>query len=320
MKKALAVLLVLCLAFACFAGGSKEDGKIRVGISKVVAVDPLDNAEQGIKDYLAEKGIEAVFDCQNANGEASTAASIAQTFKSTKCDYVVGLGTPVAQALANVFDDIPVLFAAVTNPEDAGLVAKNICGTSDLTPVETNVTMWAKATGAKRIGNIYTSSEANSVFLNKVFEQTCRKLGVEPVSIAVANSAEVKQALQAASSRIDALYVDTDNTVASAITSVADVCTQYSIPLMTADSSYCDGLDFTISMGFNYYNLGQACGKIIEGLVNGKKPSDFGTVYLNDPSDFEVWVNLDNAKKNNVNIPQNIIDSASVVIENGAKR
>ena len=321
MKKALKALAVLALFAVLAVGCSKQaadDGTIKIGISKIVTHPALDASEQGIQDYLNEAGLKVKFDLQNANGEASTAASIAQSFKSSKQDFVVGIGTPVAQALANVFDKTPVLYCAITDPSGAGLTASNLAGASDLTPVAEQVAIWAKATGAKAIGTIYTSSEANSVFLNAEFEKACKANGVEPVSTAVVNTSEIKQAAQALAKRVDAVYIFTDNGVISAIASVADVCTSAGLPLMLADASNAREIDCTLAMGFDYYKLGVAVGKAIESIAKGEKTaSDIGTVYLTDASDFEIVVNLDNAKKLNVTIPADVIANASTVIENG---
>ena len=88
---------------------------------------------------------DAQFDLQNANGDMSTASSIAQKFKADKVDLAIGIATPTSQALANTFKDTPVLYSAVTDPVDAGLVdsydqgGANITGISDMTPVKDQI-------------------------------------------------------------------------------------------------------------------------------------------------------------------------------------
>lgn len=322
MKKPLTILVMATAMLACaFAQANVEapdEGTVKVGISKILAHPALDAAEQGIQDYLySSLYYQFRFDLQNANGEASTSSSIAQKFKSDGVDFAVGIGTPVAQALSNVFTDTPVIYVAITDPESAGLTAGNVCGTSDLTPVEAQVKLFAQMTGAKRIGNIYTSSEANGMVLNQMFQSACKAIGVEAVSMSVSNTSEVMQAAQAIIGRVDAMYIATDNAVMSALPSIADVCTKASVPLMMADASNCADLDFTIAMGFNYYNLGIEAGKIIEGILNGGAPSDYGVVYLTEPSDFETWINLDNCKKLGITVSGDLLATASHTIENG---
>ena len=331
MKKYIALFLMLIAAFSLAASGSGEaaqdDGSVLIGVSKLLSHAALDAVEVGMQDYLATTDIPVRYDFQNANGDISTAASIAQQFDSEKCDVVLGIGTASAQALANVFTDIPVLFAAVTDPVDAGLVATNegtpgtnVCGVSDMNPVEEQIALLHEITGATRIGNVYSSGEQNGVVLMEQAKAACDKLGLELVTAAVSNSSEVRMALQSIIDRVDAVYIATDNNVISAIATIDDVCNQAGIPLMSADPSGIDGLDCMIAWGFNYYSIGTAAGKLIEDIVvNGADPGAQGTVFLTDPADFELWFNLDTAAKLGYTIPQEYLDTAAVIIENGVK-
>ncbi|MDR2471441.1 MAG: hypothetical protein LBD09_04960, partial [Treponema sp.] len=124
----LALILVFALALpGCSrktetpdASGKKE---FRIGIAKIVQHEALDATEQGIQDALRARGINAIFDLQNANGDPNTAAQIANKFKSGKVDLAIGIATPTAVALANAIKDAPVVFSVVTDPVDARLVS-----------------------------------------------------------------------------------------------------------------------------------------------------------------------------------------------------
>ena len=75
-----------------------------------------------------------------------------------------------------------------------------------------------------------------------------------------------------------------------------------------------------IAWGFNYHSIGTATGRLIEDIiVNGANPGEQGTVFLTDPADFELWFNLDTAEKLGYTIPQEYLDTAAVIIENGVK-
>ena len=330
MKKLTALLTVLIASFALIAGGageSADDGSTLIGVSKLLSHAALDAVEEGMQDYLAGTGLPIRYDFQNANGDISTSASIAQQFDSENCDIVIGIGTATAQALANVFTDRPVLFAAVTDPADAGLVAdnytadpeSNICGVSDMNPVEAQISLLAEITGAKTIGNVYSSGEQNGVVLMEQAAAACEKLGLEFVPVAVANSSEVRMATQSIIDRVDAVYIATDNNVISAIASVDDVCTSAKKPLLAADPSGIDGLNCMIAWGFNYYAIGTALGEQVEAIINGENPGSLGTVILSDPGDFELWFNLDTAADLGFEIPQQYLDTAQVIIKDGVK-
>ncbi|MCF7943424.1 MAG: ABC transporter substrate-binding protein [Spirochaetia bacterium] len=325
LKRVIALLLVIAGASLIFGAAEAEADTYKVGFSKIVTHPALDAVEQGIVDVLAEEGIKAVYDYQNANGDITAAATIAQKFRSSKMDIAIGIATPTAQALANAITDFPVLYAAVTDPVDAGLVSSyekgegNITGVSDKTPVDAQIKLLIDVTGAKTIGHVYTSGEANAVLLKNMAEEACRKYGVDFVATAVTNSSEVKPAVQAIVNKVDGIYISTDNTVVSALASVADAATNAGVPILSADPTSAEGLDIMIAWGFDYYKMGRRTGYLVKEILEGADPDGIGTVFMTDPSDFELWINLDTAAKIGITVPADIIDSASVVIKNGEK-
>jgi putative ABC transport system substrate-binding protein len=331
MKKFAVVLVCLLCAASLFAQGAQEevgDQPVKIGVSKIITHPALDAVEQGLQDVLNEAGVNAVFDLQNANGDSATVSSISQKFRADRVDIAVGIATPTAQSLANTITDVPVIYSAVTDPVDAGLVdsyekgLNNVTGVSDMTPVEAQIQMLKDITGMKKLGHVYSSSEANAVLIKETAEKAAEKLGIEFIATAVANTSEVKSAAQALMNKVDALYVSTDNTVVSAMPSLVDVANQFGVPVLTADptSSAAKGIDVLIAWGFDYYKIGRATGRLIKDILDGADPADIGTVFMTDPADIELWVNLDIADKLGITVPKDIVDNATVVIENGEQK
>ena len=328
MKKALILLLSVILIFTgCSKQEEEEDtGKVsyKIGISKMLAHPALDQVEKGMKDHLDNTGLRLSYDFQNAQGEISSCASIAQKFKDDGCDIVLGIATPTAQSLVNIFYDTPVVFSAVTDPVDAGLVesydpvpGSNVCGVSDMNPVEEQIKMLMDVTGAKTIGNIYASGEANGVILMQQAKEAVEKLGGTFIEVSVANSAEVKMAAQSIIDRVDAVYIATDNTVMSALSAVDDVCNKAGKPLFSADPTATQGLECMIAWGFDYYSLGLKTGEAIEKIIKGESAGNIGTIFLTDAKDFDLRINLDTAKKLGIKVSDDVLSKAAIVIENG---
>ena len=297
--------------------------KVVIGISKIVAHPALDEVEKGIQDQLAAAKISATFDLQNANGDIGTAASIASKFQSEKVTVAVGIATPTSQSLVNTLKGIPIVFSAVTDPVKAGLVPtlkgskKPVTGVSDMTPVKQQIELLLKIKKIKRLGHIYTSSEENAVVLAGVVKQVCKDLGLEYVETTVSKSAEVKQAVQALIKRVDALYISTDNTVVSALSSIAEVAAKNAVPIMSADPSSAEKYPVLAAWGFDYYKMGRATGEMIVEILNGKKAEQMPTRFMTRTSDVDLLINLDVAKKLGVTIPKDIVKSANKIIENG---
>ncbi len=323
MKKILmlagAVLIITGLAFST-AHAQKD---ILIGISKIVAHPALDALEQGVQDGVKKSFPHARFDLQNANGEMSTAASIAQKFKAQNVDIAVGIATPTAQALVNAIKDRPVLFCAVTDPEGAGLVAsvkkgeKGVTGTSDMTPVKEQIKLLNRIKPIKTLGHVYCSGEANALTLAGIAKKVCKELEIKFVETTVTNSAEVKQAVQTIAPRVDGIYLSNDNTIFSALAAVTSVAMKHKIPVMSADPSSAETHDVLAAWGFDYYKMGKVTGRLAADILKGAKPVDIPTVYMTDPSDVDLLINLDVAKKLGLVFPDDILNTANKTIENG---
>lgn len=315
------ILMVLVLAIQTLTATAAQ--KPLIGISKIVSHPALDAVEKGIKDELAARKIDVEYDLQNANGDMNTAASIANKFKSEKVAIAIGIATPTAQSLVQNLKEIPVVFSAVTDPVKAGLVKslkageKNVTGVSDMTPVKQQIELLLRMKKVKRLGHIYTSSEENAVVLAGIVKQACKELGIEFVETTVSKSAEVKQATQAIIRRVDAIYISTDNTVVSAMSSIADVAMKNRVPIMSADPSSSASYPVLASWGFDYYKMGRATGQMVAEILKGKKPEQMPTRFMTRPSDVDLLVNLDVAKKLGITVPKDLIKSANTVIENG---
>lgn len=319
--KAAAVMLVagaLIALAGCGAGGSKT-----VGIAKFVAHPALDAVEQGIIDELKAAKPELKFDQQNSNADMATAAQIAQRFKDTKVAVAVGIATPTAQALVNQIKTIPVIYSVVTDPVAAGLVAsmdkggKNVTGTSDMTPVRVQLDMLLAIKPVKRIGHLYSSGEANSAVLAGIVKAYCAEKGLEYVETTVTNSSEVKSALLSIADRIDALYLGNDNTVFSALNAVSEVTLAKKIPLMSADPASAETIPVLAALGYDYYGMGRATGKMVLRVLNGEKTENIPGYLPTDPSALVLVLNQDVAKQIGVTLSPELLGQAKVLVSGG---
>lgn len=124
--------------------------------------------ENTLSSELDEQGVEYSIDTKSANGDPSTINAICTQFVADGVDLVVAIATPAAQGAATVLEGtgIPLVFSAVTDPVDAGLVDSldapggSITGTSDAIPVSQIMDLAAELTpDAKNFGILYCTSE-----------------------------------------------------------------------------------------------------------------------------------------------------------------
>ncbi|MHB1288911.1 ABC transporter substrate-binding protein [Georgenia sp.] len=324
-------LLTATLLLAAGGGGAATDGtsagaaaageSVEIGITQIVSHTSLDAAREGFKAALADNGYvegeNVTYDEQNAQGDQATATSIANKFAADGKDLVLAIATPTAQAAAQVITDIPILITAVTEPAEAGLVDSweapggNITGTSDLNAVEEQFGLIKElAPDATTVGIVYSSGEVNSEVQVKLAKAAADKLGLTIEEATITTSGEVQQA--ANSLDVDAFYVPTDNNVVAALDALIQVAETKQVPVVVGEGdSVANGGIATY--GFDYEQLGYQTGLMAVKILD--EGADPATMPIEQPTDLQLYVNPAAAERMGVTIPQELLDSADVVIE-----
>lgn len=323
---AVAVCLVLSLTAAVLAGcGSSSSSNnpspsssgattFHVGITQIVTHPALDAAVKGFKETLAAHGLNVKYDMQNAEGDMSAAAAIAQKFASENLNLIFSVATPTSQAVAKDTSTIPIVFCAVTDPVGAGLVKNlkaptaNVTGVSDMQPVAPILDLVKLVPNATTVGAIYNAGESNSVFLIKNEQAAATKMGYKFIGATASNSSEVQTAAQSLVGRVQAITVIGDNTAVSALDSIVKVCEQNHILLLAGDTSSVQG-GAAAGFGFNYEDLGRQAGeqayKILTGMPVSNIPVEFAKKLM-------LAVNVKAAKAMGVKLPAALVNRAAL--------
>ena len=320
-KKKLALMLCGILATTGIIGcGSEKTEQKKIGVVQLIQHGALDEANKGFIDGLKEKGYvdgeKIKIDQQNAQGKIDTAQQIAGQFVADKKDLIFAIATPTAQSCANATKDIPIVFTAVTDPVVDGLAdsldkpGKNLTGTSDKVNIEEQLELFKKVMpNAKTMGVVYTTSETNSVNQVKELKELAPKFNLTIKEIGITNVNELNQNLTNSIKSIDALYAPTDNTVAAAYDLLGKICVDNNVPILAAEPAAVEK-GALISKGIDYYELGKmAAYKAVE-ILEGKNPSD---IKIDTMAELAVTVNTDVAKKLNIIIPDDILNSSKKV-------
>ena len=266
-------------------GGGKPKDTFKIGITQIVAHPALDSAREGFKDAFKESGLKVTFDEKNANGEIATANMIANNFVTEKVDLIYAIATSTAQSAAQATNKLPVVFSAITDPEAAGLIKENVTGISDRVNVKQQLELLLKLDSKiKKVGVIYNSSEQNSKVQVDDLKKAASELGITIVEKSVTQVSEIPQASETLVKSSDALYLPTDNLVASVVNLITEKAIAAKKIAFGAESAHVKG-GALITQGIDYYEMGKEAGKIaVEILKNGKKTSDisFKKMDLND--------------------------------------
>lgn len=295
--------------------GSAATGQTyQIGITQIVSHPSLDAAREGFKQGLAEAGVQAEYEEQNAQGDQATATSIAQKF--TGKDLVLAIATPTAQAAAQVIPDKPILFTAVTDPVAAGLVktldapGANVTGTSDLNPVKEQIGLVKEiAPDAKSVGIVYSSGEVNSEVQVKLAQEAAKEQGLTVQTATVSNSGEVAQA--ANSLDVDAYYVPTDNTVVSAIESVIGAAEAKKVPVIAGEGDSVQR-GAMATFGIDYTELGKQTGQMAAKVLGGADPATLPVETQQTP---KLYVNPAAAERAGITLPDALVKRADEVVK-----
>lgn len=300
---------------ACSDGsdGGGDDESYSIGINQLVQHPALDAATEGFKESFEEAGVDATFDEQNANGEQSTALTIAQQFSADDLDLALAVATPAAQAMAQNITDTPVLFTAVTDPTAAELVDSNnkpggnVTGTSDAAPIDKQMELLKEIVpDAKKVGIVYASGEVNSKVQVDQAKKAAGPAGLEITTQTVTTVNEIQQAVKALGD-VDAIYVPTDNMVVSGIASLIQVAENKKIPVIGAEAGTVEG-GAVATLGIDYTELGRQTGEMALRIL--RDDEDPATMPVEVATEFTYVVNEDAAKRQGVTIPEDILEEA----------
>lgn len=274
-------------------GNSENSGKkIKIGIVQPVEHPSLNEIREYITLGLEEQGLKDKVEItyKDAQGDDSNIKTIISQFVGDKMDMIVPIGTGTAQAAAAATKDIPIVFAAVSYPVEAGLANEsnvpdgNITGVSDALSV-TEIFALAKilTPDVETFGFVYDSGQPNSIVAIEEAKKYCDANGLKYVEATIANSSELLQAAQSMAGKADAIFTPTDNTVASAMPSLAAEAIKAKIPVYVgADSMVADGGFATV--GVDYKVLGRQVAAMIKRIVDGESIKENPVETLTDYS------------------------------------
>lgn len=258
----------------------------------------VENINARLAEIESEQGITINVKYDNCNADANVMNQIIANFAADNVDLMVGVATPVAMAMQSATEDskTPVVFAAVSDPVGAGLVASleepgsNVTGSSD--NLDTNSVMnliFAQNPDAKKIGLLYDVGQDSSTAAIEHAKAYLDDKGVEYVERTATTAEEVALAAQAlVSDGVDAVFTPTDNTIMKAELAIYETFADAGVPHYTGADSFALNGAF-LGYGVDYANLGRETADMIASiLTEGKDPAttpvitfDNGTATVN---------------------------------------
>lgn len=272
------------LLAACSSESSADDGTLNVGVLQYMEHDSLSSARKGFLAELEEAGYvegdNLAVNYQNAQGDQSNLQSMSQQLTDEN-EVLLAIATPAAQSLANQTKEDNILFTAVTDGVDAGLVESNeapggnITGTSDMVPIEEQVALLLSIVpDAETIGIVYNAGESNSEIQANLAIEALEAQGVTVEALTVSTTNDVQQVLTSLAQDVDGLYIPTDNTLASTAATVGQIAIENQLPVVAGSAEQVEAGGLA-TYGINYEMLGRQTAKMaLQIIEEGKSPAE----------------------------------------------
>lgn len=330
MKKLISVLMVTILSLILLTGCNNktaeqkpaepaEQKKIKIGILQPMDHPSLNTIRETIISEIGTMGLGDTIeiDYKNANGDASTMVSIAAQFVGNKYDMIIPIGTNAAQTTAAATKDIPIIFAAVSYPVDAGLVKDlkitdgNITGVTNAIAIDEIFNLAKTLTpNAKNFGFVYNTGEVNAVSSVNRAKEYCDANGIKYRDAVITNTGELQQTAQSLAGKVDAIFTPNDNMVASAMPVLAGEAIKAKLPVYVgADSMVKDG-GFA-SVGIDYTILGKQVARMVKRIAVDKEAISKNPVEVVD--EYAKLINKTTAEAIGIKIPDELLKEFKVL-------
>lgn len=278
------------------ANSQAQEQTYKVGILKYMDHASLDQIQENVCKELDARSEElgVTFDYADytfsGQGDGSTLQQLAAQLVADEVDVIVPIATPAAQVVqAAIADtDIPMVFAAVSDPVTAKLVADmdapggNITGVSDALNTEVIMDlMFAADPDIQSVGLLYSKSEDSSTKSIAEAKAYLEEKNIPYEERTGTNTDEISSAADALiAAGVDAIFTPTDNTVMKAELAIFEKLQDAGIPHYAgADSFALNGAFF--GYGVDYSQLGtETADMVVDILVNGADPAEMAVKVL----------------------------------------
>lgn len=315
MKKIIMLFVSIFVLTGC---GQQQVKEMTIGVIQWAEHPALADSLEGFKEGIESSGLSdiASLEIKNANEDVGTANLIASQFVRDEVDLIYVIATPAAQAAMNAVEgtDIPVIFSAVSDAKEAGLVdnlespSGNLTGVSDLPPLQKQVALIQEMLpNAERIGILFNTSEINSQ--NQIHEvrEIAASSNLTVIDKGVSNANEIAIAAQQLVKETDTIFIVNDNMIASATGLVVDTANKSKKPVFMAEvGQFDEGILAADSV--SYKLLGIKAGEMAHDVLVNQTAISAIPVYFSEET--ELFVSEQVAENLNIQIPMSVRERA----------
>ncbi len=281
----------------------------------------LDGFRRGLRDLGYVEGQNIHLELRSAEATSAKLPDLAAELVRLKMDVIVTSGTPAALAAKRATTAIPIVMAVAGDPVGTQLVASlarpgaNITGLSLMAPElggKRLQLLKEVVPGVSRVAVLWNAANPYAVLVWRETEAAARTLGVRLQSLAVRGPDDFEGAFRAATSgRAGALITVEDGLTLSYRTRIVDFAAKSRLPAMYGFREFVDAGGL-MSYAADLFDLFRRAATYVDKILKGTKPADLP---VEQPTRFELVINLKTAKALGLTIPPSILIRADQVIQ-----
>jgi putative ABC transport system substrate-binding protein len=318
--------LVLALLLAPVAAGAQQSSTgYRVGLLDYGSADPArlgwwNVFRERMRELGYVEGRDISFEPRWGQGKADQTRSLALELAGLKVDVIVAAGGSAALAAKHATSTIPIVIAGGPDPIGLGLVRSlarpggNITGiTSMSSELSGKLVEFARmvAPGASRVGVLWDETSAGNRLSLSEIQAAGGTLGIAVQPVGVRRPDEFDRAFQAMTQgRAGSVIVVAGGLVFAHRKRLADLAVRYRLPMVGGSREYVDAGGL-VGYGTDFPNLFRGVAGYVDRILKGTRPSDLP---IEQPTKFELVVNLKTAKVLSVTLPPALLLQANEVI------
>jgi putative ABC transport system substrate-binding protein len=255
-----------------------------------------------------------------AEGHPERFPEIAAEFVRLKVDVIVTSGTPVVIAVKQATNAIPIVFVAITDPVGSGLVASlaqpggNVTGLSTQSPDIAGKRLALLREVVPNLRRVAFMGNIDNPFVRREMREVqtaAGTLALEVITSEIRQPQDIVPAFEALKHRADAVYLASEGLVDANRLRINILALGARLPTTWAQQELVEAGGL-MSYGPSFLDQFRRAGDLVDKILRGAKPAD---IPVEQPTKFDLVVNLVAAKALGLEIPPSILARADEVIE-----
>lgn len=307
--KIFGIILIIVIAALAFTGcSSKDKNKIKIGIIQNAATDEMLAIIDGFKEEMNNSGLNYEIDIQNASGDTNIANSIARNMVDHNYDLIFSMGTLITQgAVTAVENKIPIVAAPLSDFVAGGIFTdkqnsskENVTGVTDVEDLDGIISFIKEvAPNAKNIGMVYSSKEANAVYIyDELLKNKLTEQGLTPKAVVISESNEVPLAIDKAMKECDVFVSFFTPTVSPYNDLIVSKAMEAGIPVIGSTKESVEQ-GFLGAVTLSYYEVGKTSAQKAIQILKGANACD---ISVENAKGLGIVLNKTTAEKLNIDI------------------